>query len=159
MLGYYEDTEATNKVLKNGWFYTGDLGKKDKDNYFFITGRQKNVIVLKNGKNIYPEEIEEIINKLPYVDESMVFGYPKDDDLIVSVKIVYNKDYVQANFGDISNEELHKKIWEDIKQINSGLTNYKHMKKLIITDEPMVKTSTAKIKRFIEIENIIKEGK
>ena len=59
----------------------------------------------------------------------MVFGYPKDDDLIVSVKIVYNKDYVQANFGDISNEELHKKIWEDIKQINSGLTNYKHMKK------------------------------
>lgn len=159
MLGYYEDTEATNKVLKDGWFYTGDLGKKDKDNYFFITGRQKNVIVLKNGKNIYPEEIEEIINKLPYVDESMVFGYPKDDDLIVSVKIVYNKDYVQANFGDISNEELHKKIWEDIKQINSGLTNYKHMKKLIITDEPMVKTSTAKIKRFIEIENIIKKGK
>lgn len=158
MKGYYKDEEATNKVLKDGWFYTGDLGKKDKDNFFFITGRQKNVIVLKNGKNIYPEEIEEIIAKLPYVEESMVFGLPKDDDLVVSVKIVYNKDYVKEKFGNMTNEELHEKIWKDIKEINSGLTNYKHMKNLFITDEPMIKTSTAKIKRFIEIENIIKEN-
>ena len=156
MKGYYKDEEATNKVLKDGWFYTGDLGKKDKDDFFFITGRQKNVIVLKNGKNIYPEEIEEIIAKLPYVEESMVFGLPKDDDLVVSVKIVYNKDYVKEKFGNMTNEELHEKIWKDIKEINSGLTNYKHMKNLFITDEPMIKTSTAKIKRFIEIENIIK---
>lgn len=156
MLGYYDNEEATKEVLKEGWFHTGDLGKKDKDGYFFITGRKKNVIVLKNGKNIYPEELEILIAKLPYVEESMVFGYPKDDDLVVSVEITYNKEYVEENLKDFSKDELHKKIWEDIKEINKGLTNYKHIKKLIITDEPMIKTSTAKVKRHEEIEKILK---
>lgn len=157
MLGYYENEEATKEVLQDGWLHTGDLGRKDKNNFFFVTGRKKNVIVLKNGKNIYPEELETLINKLPYVEESMVFGFPKEDDLVVSVKIVYNKDYVKENYPNTSKEELREKIWQDIKQINTGLTNYKHMKKLIITDEPMIKTSTAKIKRFAEIEKIVKE--
>ena len=156
MLGYYENEEATKQVLKDGWFYTGDLAKQDKDGYFFITGRKKNVIVLKNGKNIYPEEIESLIAKLPYVEDSMVFGYPKDDDLIVSVEITYNKEFVEENYKNITKEDLHKKIWEDIKEINNKLTNYKHIKKLIITDEPMIKTSTAKIKRHEEIEKILK---
>lgn len=159
MLGYYDNEEATKETLKDGWFHTGDLGKKDKDGYFFITGRKKNVIVLKNGKNIYPEELEILIAKLPYVEESMVFGYPKDDDLVVSVEITYNKEYVEENFKDFSKDELHKKIWEDIKEINKGLTNYKHIKKLIITDEPMIKTSTAKVKRHEEIEKILKNEK
>ena len=130
---------------------------QDKDGYFFITGRKKNVIVLKNGKNIYPEELETLVGKLPYVDECMVFGYPKDDDLVVSVKIVYNKDYVKDNFAGFTQEQLKEKIWEDIKEINSGLTNYKHMKKIIITDEPMIKTSTAKIKRHEEMSKILAE--
>lgn len=155
MLGYYENQEATDEVIKDGWFHTGDLARQDRDGYFFITGRMKNVIVLKNGKNIYPEELETLIGKLPYVEESMVFGYPKDDDLVVSVKIVYNKDYVKQNFGDISEEELYNKIWTDVKQINQELTNYKHIKKLIISDEPMIKTTTAKIKRFEEIKKIL----
>lgn len=155
MLGYYENQEATDEVIKDGWFHTGDLARQDKDGYFFITGRMKNVIVLKNGKNIYPEELETLIGKLPYVEESMVFGYPKDDDLVVSVKIVYNKDYVKQNFGDISEEELYNKIWTDVKMINQELTNYKHIKKLIISDEPMIKTTTAKIKRFEEIKKIL----
>lgn len=155
MLGYYENQEATDEVIKDGWFHTGDLARQDKDGYFFITGRMKNVIVLKNGKKIYPEELETLIGKLPYVEESMVFGYPKDDDLVVSVKIVYNKDYVKQNFGDISEEELYNKIWTDVKQINQELTNYKHIKKLIISDEPMIKTTTAKIKRFEEIKKIL----
>lgn len=155
MLGYYENQEATDEVIKDGWFHTGDLARQDKDGYFFITGRMKNVIVLKNGKNIYPEELETLIGKLPYVEESMVFGYPKDDDLVVAVKIVYNKDYVKQNFGDISEEELYNKIWTDVKQINQELTNYKHIKKLIISDEPMIKTTTAKIKRFEEIKRIL----
>jgi len=155
MLGYYENQEATDEVIKDGWFHTGDLARQDKDGYFFITGRMKNVIVLKNGKNIYPEELETLIGKLPYVEESMVFGYPKDDDLVVSVKIVYHKDYVKQNFGDISEEELYNKIWTDVKMINQELTNYKHIKKLIISDEPMIKTTTAKIKRFEEIKKIL----
>ncbi len=153
MLGYYENEEETNKVLKDGWFYTGDLAYEDKDGYIYIAGRKKNVIVLKNGKNVYPEELELLINNLPYVSESMVFGKEKDDDFIVSAKIVYNKEYVQETYKDISEEELKEKIWNDIKEINKRLTTYKHIKNLIITDEPMVKTSTAKVKRYEEIKN------
>ena len=160
MLGYYENEEATKKVIetdKDGkrWFHTGDLGYIDKDGFIFITGRKKNVIVLKNGKNIYPEELEILVNNLPYVDESMVFGMPKEDDLVVSVKIVYNKDYKEEN--KISEDELKEKIWNDIKEINKSLPSYQHMKNLIITDEPMIKTTTAKIKRFEEIEKIINQ--
>ena len=154
MLGYYEDEENTNKVLKDGWFHTGDLAYQDKDGFIFITGRQKNVIVLKNGKNVYPEELELLINNLPYVAESMVFGMPKDDDLVVSVKIVYNEIFVKQKFGNISEEELKEIIWKDVKEINSKLTTYKHIKNLIITNEPMIKTTTAKVKRQEEMKKI-----
>ena len=156
MLGYYENEEATKEVLKDGWFYTGDLAYMDKEGFIFITGRQKNVIVLKNGKNVYPEELEILVNNLPYVEESMVYGKEKDDDLVVSVKIVYNKDYVKEHYLEKSIEELEKMIWEDIKQINSTMPNYKHIKNLIITDEEMIKTTTAKIKRFEEIKKLEK---
>lgn len=154
MLGYYDNEEATREVLENGWFHTGDLGYIDKDGFIFITGRKKNVIVLKNGKNVYPEELEVLINNLHYVAESMVFGMPKDDDLVVSVKIVYDEKFVEQKFGKISEDELYNIIWNDIKEINNGLTNYKHIKNLIITDEPMIKTTTAKVKRFEEMKKI-----
>lgn len=155
MMGYYDNQEATDEVIKDGWFYTGDLGYIDKKGYIFITGRKKNVVVLKNGKNIYPEELEVLINQLPYVEENIVFGYPKDDDLILCAKIVYNKDYIKEKYSDISPKDLENIIWEDVKKINSTLTNYKHIKKIIITDEPMIKTTTAKIKRFEEIKKIL----
>ena len=155
MLGYYNNKEANDEVFENGWFHTGDLGYIDKDDYLFVTGRKKNVIVLKNGKNVYPEELEVLINELPYVEESMVFGYPKDDDLIVSVKIVYNKDLVNEKYPNVSEADFEKIVWDDIKKINNNLTNYKHIKKLIVTDEPMIKTTTAKVKRFEEIKKII----
>ncbi len=150
MLGYYENEEATNEVLKNGWFHTGDLGYIDKDGFIFITGRKKNVIVLKNGKNIFPEELESLITTLPYVDENMVFGKPKGDDLLLSVKIVYNEEYVKEKYPEISEKELKEIIWNDIKNINKKLPDYKHIKNLIITNEPMIKTTTSKIKRFEE---------
>ena len=156
MLGYYEDEEATNEVIIDGWFHTGDLGYMDKDGIFFIAGRKKNVIVLKNGKNIYPEELEVLINNLPYVAESMVYGEEKDDDLVVSVKIVYNKEYVNEKYGDIPEEELRSIVWNDIKEINTKLPKYKYMKKLILTDEPMIKTTTQKVKRHAEIEKMKK---
>ena len=154
MLGYYEEPEATKQVLKDGWFYTGDLGYMDKQGFIYITGRKKNVIVLKNGKNIYPEELEVLINNLPYVAESMVFGYPKQEDLMVSAKIVYQKEYVQELLGDLSKDQLTEKIWQDIKQINQKLVGYKHIKKIIVAEEPMIKTTTQKIKRFEEIKKI-----
>jgi len=159
MLGYYENEEATKEVIKDGWFHTGDLGYIDKDGFVFITGRKKNVIVLKNGKNIYPEESETLINNLEYVAESMVFGYPKEDDLLLSAKIVYNKEYIENTYPNISKEDLEKKIWNDIKNINSNMATYKHIKKIIITDKEMIKTTTQKVKRFEEIDNIIKENR
>lgn len=154
MLGYYENEEATNEVLVDGWFHTGDLGYKDKDGFIFITGRQKNVIVLKNGKNIYPEELETLVNQLPYVAESMVYGKEKNDDLVVSVKVVYDKEYAKNNWQDKTQEDIEKLIWEDIKKINQTMPNYKHIKNLIATDEEMIKTTTAKIKRFEEMKNL-----
>lgn len=162
MLGYYENEEATNEVIEideNGkrWFHTGDLGYRDKDGYIYIAGRKKNVIVLKNGKNIYPEELEMLVNRLSYVEESMVFGMPKEDDLVVSAKIVYNKEYKKEN--NLTEEQLKDKVWKDIKEINKELPNYQHIKNMIVTDEPMVKTTTAKIKRFEEIAKIVNEEK
>ena len=158
MLGYYENEEATKEVLIDGWFHTGDLGYIDKDGFLFITGRKKNVIVMKNGKNIYPEELEVLISTLPYVAENMVFGIPsKDDDLDLAAKIVYNKEYVEESLGDISKEELKEKIWEDIKKINKTMPPYKYIRQIIVTDEPMIKTTTQKVKRFEEIKKIMKE--
>lgn len=159
MLGYYGMPEETAKVLKDGWFYTGDLAYFDKQGYVHITGRKKDVIVLKNGKNIYPEEIETLINKMDYVSESLVFGYPKDDDLIVTAKIVYNKDYINENYPNITKEELEQMIWKDIKEINTTIAGYQHVKKIIITEESLIKTTTAKVKRFVEIQKILEENK
>ena len=161
MLGYYENPEETANNLEDGWFKTGDLGRIDDDGYLFITGRKKNVIVLKNGKNIYPEEIETLIANLPYVDENMVFGKPKDhdpSDMVISAKIVYNAENVKNQFGDITKEELEKHIYEDIEKINNTMPSYKHVNKLFITDEPSVKTTTSKIKRFEEIKKLEKES-
>ena len=158
MLGYYEMENETKEVLKDGWLYTGDLGYLDKKGHLFITGRKKNVIVLKNGKNVYPEEMEIMINNLPYVAESMVFGYPKDDDLIVSTIILYNEDYIKEKYNNIQEKELYEMIWKDIKEkVNKFLPNYKHIKKLIISNEPMIKTTTQKIKRFEEIKKIVND--
>jgi len=152
MIGYYENKEATDEVLKDGWFYTGDLGYFDKDGFLFVTSRKKNVIVLKNGKNIYPEELETLVNSLPYVEESMVYGKPKGDDLLLSVKVVYNEDYIKEKYPGISEEGLKEMIWTDIKGINKQMPTYKHIKNLVVTNEPMIKTTTQKVKRFEEIK-------
>lgn len=155
MLGYYDNPTATSEVLRNGWFYTGDLGYYDKDGYLFITGRKKNVIVLKNGKNIYPEELEILISKLPYVDENFVFGMPtKNGDLEINAKIVYNKDLMKELYTGIDIAEYHNIIWNDIKKLNLTLPTYKHIRKIITTDEPMIKTTTQKIKRNEELKRI-----
>lgn len=158
MKGYYENEEATKEVLKDGWFYTGDLGYIDKEGYLFITGRKKDVIVLKNGKNIYPEELEILINKLPYVAESLVYGMPdsKKDDLVLSAKIVYNKDVMKEMFEGKEVNKYHDIIWQDIKaQINKQMPAYKSIRDIIVTDEPLIKTTTQKIKRHEEIKKIL----
>ncbi len=157
MLGYYQNEEATKEALKDGWFHTGDLGYYDEDGYLFVSGRKKNVIVLKNGKNVFPEEIEVLISKLPYVSENMVYARPKEEDIMVAVKIVYNQDIMKEMFPEASKENYHDIIWKDIKQINQTMPKYKYIKHLIVTDEPMIKTTTQKIKRHEEIKKILNE--
>ena len=162
MLGYYEMPQETKNVLKDGYFYTGDLGYIDKDGYIFITGRSKNMIVLKNGKKIFPEELELLINGLNLVEESMVFGLPdKQDknDLKLSVKIVYSEDTVKDIYGNISEKEIHEIIWSQIKELNQTFPNYKHIKNLILSKEELIKNSSKKVKRFEEMKIILGEEK
>ena len=158
MLGYYENEEATKEVLKDGWFYTGDLGYIDKKGFLFITGRQKDMIVLKNGKKVFPEELETLVNRIYEVEECFVFGMPEEDDkskIKVAIKVVYNKDKVKEKYGDISEDDLYKNIWNQIKDVNKTLPPYKYIKHMILTDKPLIKTTTQKIKRKEEIKTLI----
>ena len=156
MLEYYENKEATEKVLKDGWFQTGDLARIDEDGYIFICGRKKSVIVLKNGKNIFPEEMETLINKEDGVEESFIFGKPisKDpNDIKIFVKIVYNKE----SFEGKTENEIKEYFNEKIKSINKTMPHYKAIRGIIISDKPLIKTTTNKIKREKNLEQIIKE--
>lgn len=160
MLGYYEDVQETERVLIDGWFHTGDLGYVDCDGFLYLCGRKKNVIVQKSGKNIYPEEIELLLNRLPYLSESMVFGWEKGDDYIVSAKLVYDEELVREMVPEciknskIDESLLRARIEGDIEQINRSLPAYKHIRRFILSDIPTVKTTTAKIKRHEEMQTI-----
>lgn len=156
MMGYFENEEETNKVLKDGWFYSGDVGYLDNENFLYITGRTKNVIVTQNGKNIYPEEIElELMRSIPYIKECMVYGKEEEGkkELTVSVKITLNEDYISEQFENRpSDDELYKIIWNQIKEVNKKLVSYKAIKNLEIKKDDFSKTTTMKIKRFEEIK-------
>lgn len=161
MLGYYEMPEETEAVMKDGWFHTGDLGYMDKDGFIFITGRSKNMIVLKNGKKIFPEEIETIINRLELVSECMVFGKPdKHDknDITLAVKIVYDKEVANEKYPGKTEDELFAILWSQIKEINTSFPRYKHIKKLILSSEELIKTTTKKIKRQENLDEIERNG-
>lgn len=158
MLGYYNDEKKTEEAFEDGWFKTGDYGYIDKDGFLFITGRKKDIIVLRNGKNVYPQELEFLINKLPYVAESMVFSRESSKtDTVLAAKIVYDKETIQKAFGEKEEKYYEKLIWKDIKEINKTLPTFKHIKQITITDEPMSKTTTQKVKRYEEIKKAEKE--
>jgi len=152
MLGYYNNPEETNKVLVDGWFHTGDLGKIDSDGYLYITGRCKSVIVTKNGKNIYPEEVEYYLNDHPLISESLVTGIQKanDDETYVNAQIFPNIEAMKESLkGSVpTKEEIFKMVSDVVQSVNSKLPNYKHIKSFIIRDEEFEKTTTKKIKRF-----------
>lgn len=158
MLGYYDDENTTKKVLKNGWFYTGDLGYFDIRENLVITGREKNVIITSNGKNIFPEELESLLNKIPLVYESMVYGKKKSKsskDIVVAARITLDQEELENKFGKNipSDEEIYKIILEEIKKINRMISSYKSIKELEIKKDEFIKTTTMKIKRKEEIEN------
>ena len=166
MMGYFGNEEATVEVLNDGWFKTGDLAKIDDDGYVYICGRKKNVIVLKNGKNIYPEEMEVLINKIDGVEESMIFGSQKsekENDIKIDAVVVINKELFKENYFknlNLSIEEFWEKSKEyvltEIKKINEIMPKYKSIKDVIITENPLIKTTTNKVKRQATLDAIRK---
>ena len=119
MQGYLHQQKETDEVLKDGWFFTGDLGRIDAKGNLWICGRKKNVIVMKNGKNIFPEEIESLIEKLPYVTESMIFTREKHNELVLWCKIVYSPEYLEEH--GITEEQLAQQVSTDLRDINNTL--------------------------------------
>ena len=155
MLGYYENEEETKETLKDGWLYTGDLAYMDKEGFIYITGRKKNLIVLKNGKKIFPEELEDLVSKLDLVSECMVFGLTKEDDVVLYVKVKLDEEVVKEKYPDLSEEKIKKVLWEQIKGINKKMPTYKYMKHLFIEKGEFIKTTTNKIKRNEEMKKIM----
>ncbi|MCI8587120.1 MAG: long-chain fatty acid--CoA ligase [Clostridia bacterium] len=160
MLGYYNNEEATKEAIEeDGWFHTGDLARIDRDGYIYISGRKKNVIVLQNGKNIYPEEIEILINKIEGIKESIIYGKPDNGDLSIAAKVVYDKEQMKELYNIEEEDKIKEFIWEEIKKINKTMPAYKYIRDLIITEEELIKTTTLKVKRHEEIKRIISNEK
>ena len=158
MLGYYKNEELTNEVIVDGWFHTGDLGYMDKDGYIFLTGRKKDMIVLKNGKKAFPEEIEILLNKIPGVMDSFVFGEPIDGDwtdLRIAVQIQYSAKEIAELYKVETPDEIRDVIWEKIKDVNQTVPHYKRVTDLYLTEEPFIKTTSLKIKRKEQIKKVL----
>lgn len=147
MFGYYNNPEETAKVLKDGWFYSGDMGTIGIDGNYRIVGRYKNVIVTKNGKNIYPEEMEYFLNKSPYIAESMIYGEDTDQDTIIHAVILPDYDAIKDASLNISIKEL---MIAAVKSANSNVPNYKAIRKFVVRQNEFDKTTTKKIKRNAE---------
>ena len=170
MLGYYEDEEATKDVItEDGYFHSGDIGHVDSEGYVYITGRIKNVIVTQNGKNIYPEEIEGLLAKVPEIKECFVYGKAPEGEnakrkdkreLIITARVIPNKEEIEKTYGNnLTEKEIYDIIWNKIKEVNKKLTSYKAIKALEIQEGEFEKTSTLKIKRYKEIQKNAKTVK
>ena len=159
MLGYYENEKVNKKSLQDGWFYTGDLAKIDEEGYIFICGRKKSVIVLKNGKNIFPEEMENLVNKIEGIRESFIFGKIQSNDennIKINVKIVFDRDIIKDVYKVEKDEEIYKVLSKKIKEVNQTMPSYKAIRGMILTEEPLIKTTTNKIKRQENLDAIRK---
>lgn len=159
MLGYFGDDSATKEAIVDDWFYTGDLARIDEEGYVFICGRKKSVIVLKNGKNIFPEEIENLVNKIEGVKESFIYGKQISDDkedIKINVKVVFDKEAVKEAYKVKTNEEIYNVLTNEIRQINRTMPHYKAIRGIILTEEPLIKTTTNKIKRQENLDEIRK---
>ena len=156
MLGYYENEEATKDALDaDGWFHTGDLARIDKDGFIYISGRKKSVIVLNNGKNVFPEEIETLLNKVEGIKESFVYEKKEDDgDVKVCVKIVYDKQLIKELYNIEGEEKIKEFLWKKVKDVNRLMPKYKYVREMIISEEELIKTTTLKIKRHEEMKKI-----
>ena len=150
MIGYYEDPEATAEVLKDGWLHTGDYGRFDEEGFLYICGRKKNVIVTKNGKNIFPEEIEAILAEQPFIEEVLVYGTidKRDGDVIVRAEVYPNYDALKEQLGEITEDGVKDAIKISIEEVNDMMPAYKRVKRFKIREEEFEKTTARKIKRM-----------
>ena len=154
MLGYYRNEEATNQVLKDGWFATGDYGYFDADGFLHISGRKKNVIVAANGKNVFPEELEDQVNAIPFVLESAVYGAkgPNGDEEIC-VMVVPNAEtflaHADKSGNQLTREWIEAVINQEIRALNRRLPLYKQIRRVRIKDSEFEKTTSMKIKRYL----------
>ncbi len=159
MLGYYENEKVNKKSLQDGWFYTGDLAKIDEEGYIFICGRKKSVIVLKNGKNIFPEEMENLVNKIEGIKESFIFGKIQSNDennIKINVKIVFDRDVIKDVYKVEKDEDIYKVLSKKIKEVNQTMPSYKAIRGIMLTEEPLIRTTTNKIKRQENLDAIRK---
>jgi long-subunit acyl-CoA synthetase (AMP-forming) len=155
MLGYFDNPEETAKVLKDGWLYSGDYGYIDDDGFVYLTGRKKDVIVTKNGKNIFPEEVEYYLTKSDYIEEAVAWG--KDEtagDTVICADIFPNIALVRENYGNINEAEVRKLLDREIDEANEKMPSYKRVKRFDVVSEPFEKTTTQKIKRYKVKHNI-----
>lgn len=162
MIEYYGNKKATKEAMEDNWFYTGDLARIDEEGYIFICGRKKSVIVLKNGKNIFPEEMENLVNRIEGVEESFIFGKQISEDkndIKIFVKIIYNEEICENVYKVKGEENIYKQLSERIKEINQTMPKYKAIRGIVLSKEPLIKTTTNKIKREKNLEVILKEGK
>ena len=164
MLGYYKNKEKKEEAFEDGWFKTGDLGYIDNDGFLHVSGRKKNVIISKNGKNVFPEEIEDMLNKSPFILESVVYG-EKDDKQseVIAAQIVVDSEefilYSQKNNVQINDKLIDKIIGDEIKRINKNLTSFKRIMRFYIREHEFEKTTTKKIKRYLVMNDTEYEKK
>ena len=152
MLGYYKNEEATKNTIKDGWLHTGDLGYMDDDGFIFVTGRKKNVIVLKNGKKVYPEEMEPTLTLNKYIKDCIVFERKLENegitDIEIGISIVPDYEIIEKDFGKIEKEEILKILKKEVKKFNETLPDYKIITYVEIREKEFEKTTSMKIKRY-----------
>lgn len=153
MLGYYKNEKATRETFDGDWFKTGDVGFIDEDDFLHISGRKKNVIISKSGENVFPEEIEDVLNRSPFIIESMVYGekHEKEGEIIVAQIVVDAEAFIELSESkkvSITPDLINEVIDDEVRKVNRELQIYKQIKKFVVRDEEFQKTTTQKIKRF-----------
>lgn len=152
MLGYYRDDDATREALRNGWLHTGDYGYFDQDGFLYVSGRKKSVIITKNGKNIFPEEVEFYLTESEYIEEALVHGIDglRNDDVIIKAEIFPNYPLFENENPEVAEDYIEEKIGEIIEKINDTVPKYKRIKRYYIRKTEFEKTTTKKIKRYLD---------
>ena len=155
MMGYYEMPEETRAVMHDGWFETGDLGFFDRDGWLYISGRYKNMIVTKTGKNIYPEEIEEVINQLECVSECMVYSAKRRGEEVVACQVLPEMEYINAFYGhEADQDEIYQCVKSMVNEANMTMVSYKRVKEVLIRDHDFIRSTTAKILRKPNVDEM-----